>query len=168
MLLAQSCYREAIDEYQRDLSLKPGMIPAYNGLATSHNYLGEPELALAAVEKAMRLSLHDPWAPNFYASKVSPTASGRITSKRSSVWMRRSFAAAPGNPWSEFFEAGFLALAAHDAEAHAAMQRYLSSNAPTRTIAQWQRVRLPTDASRYLEFRQNFKEGLRKAGLPEE
>jgi hypothetical protein len=82
--------------------------------------------------------------------------------------MRRSFAAAPGNPWSEFFEAGFLALAARDAEAHAAMQRYLSSNAPTRTIAQWQRVRLPTDASRYLEFRQNFKEGLRKAGLPEE
>jgi hypothetical protein len=82
--------------------------------------------------------------------------------------MRRSFAAAPGNPWSEFFEAGFLALAAHDAEAHAAMQRYLSSNAPTPTIAQWQRVRLPTDASHYLEFRQNFKEGLRKAGLPEE
>jgi len=48
------------------------------------------------------------------------------------------------------------------------MQRYLFSNAPTPTIAQWQRVRLPTDASHYLEFRQNFKEGLRKAGLPEE
>jgi hypothetical protein len=45
------------------------MIPAYNGLATSHNYLGEPELALAAVEKAMRLSPHDSWAPNFYAGR---------------------------------------------------------------------------------------------------
>jgi hypothetical protein len=50
VLLAQSCYREAIDKYQRDLSLNPGMIPAYNGLATSHNYLGEPELALAGGE----------------------------------------------------------------------------------------------------------------------
>ena len=46
-----------------------------------------------------------------------------------------------------------FACEGHDAEAHAAMQRYLSSNAPIRTIVQWQRVRLPTDASRYLEFR---------------
>jgi hypothetical protein len=115
----------------------------------------------------MRLSLHDPWAPNFYASKVSPTASGRITSKRSSGCV----AALPlllAIHGANFSRLASLLWRPTDAEAHAAMQRYLSSNAPTRTIAQWQRVRLPTDASRYLEFRQNFKEGLRKAGLPEE
>jgi hypothetical protein len=40
-----------------------------------------------------------------------------------------------------------FACAGHDAEAHAAMQRYLSSNAPIRTIVQWQRFRLPTDVA---------------------
>ena len=40
-----------------------------------------------------------------------------------------------------------FACAGYDAEAHAAMQRYLSSNAPLRTIVQWQRFRLPTDVA---------------------
>jgi hypothetical protein len=48
------------------------------------------------------------------------------------------------------------------------LRRTRRCNAIFPATRQWQRVRLPTDASRYLEFRQNFKEGLRKAGLPEE
>jgi tetratricopeptide (TPR) repeat protein len=46
-LLAQGRVREAIDAYRHGLSLNPSHVAAYSGLASAHNYLGEPELALA-------------------------------------------------------------------------------------------------------------------------
>ena len=163
-LLAQGRYREAIDAFQHGLSLNPSQVAAYGGLATAHNYLGEPELTLAEVEKAMRLSPHDPWAANFYFNNaVAYTILEDY--QQALVWLRQNYAAGPfDNPWRGFFEASLLALAGHEAEARATMQR----KAPVQTIARWRQVRLPIDAPRFLAMRQKFEEGLRKAGLPEE
>jgi adenylate cyclase len=168
-LLAQGRYREAIDAFHHGLSLNPGQVAAYGGLATAHNYLGEPELTLAEVERAMRLSPHDPWAANFYFNNaVAYTILEDY--QQALVWLRRNYAAGPfDNPWKGFFEASLLALAGHEAEARATMQRYLATGkAPVQTIVRWRQVRLPSDAPRFLALRQKFEEGLRKAGMPEE
>jgi adenylate cyclase len=168
VLREQSRYREAIEEYQRVLSLNPSMIPAYGGLAYVHVYLGEPELAIAEVDKAMQLSPHDPSAGNFYFHNAM--AYGMLEDyEQALTWLRRAVAAGPPDfRFQGFWQAPLLALAGHDAEARATMQGYLAGNAPIRTIAQWQRTRLPADAPRFLAYRKRFEEGLRKAGMPEE
>jgi class 3 adenylate cyclase/TolB-like protein len=168
VLLAEARYREAIDVYQRVLLLAPSYVPAYSGLAAAHNYLGEPEQAISYVDKAMRLSPYDPATRAFYSDKF--VAYGILQDwEQALVWERRA-EAARDSPFNGFASAALLALASRDAEARATMQRYLAgSNAPVRTIAQWQRVRFPAtvDNARYLAWRQNFVEGLRKAGMPE-
>ena len=87
------------------------------------------------------------------------------------AWARRFETAAPDNPLNGFVTAPLLAMAGHETEARETMQRYLTrSNARIRSIAQWQHVRFPAqiDNPRYLAFRNNFVEGLRRAGMPEE
>jgi tetratricopeptide (TPR) repeat protein len=168
-LLAQGRYREAIDAFQHGLSLNPSHVAAYGGLAAAHNYLGEPELTLAEVENAMRLSPHDPWAANFYLNNAIAYAILEDYGQ-ALVWIRRNYAAGPfDNPWKGFFEACLLALTGHEAEARATMQQYLATgNAPAQTIAKCRQIRPLTDAPRFLAMCQKFEEGLRKAGLPEE
>jgi class 3 adenylate cyclase/TolB-like protein/Tfp pilus assembly protein PilF len=169
VLREQSRFREAIEEYQRELSLNPSMIPAYGGLSYVHNYLGEPELAIAEVDKAMRLSPHDPSARDFYFHN-SMSYGMMEDYEQALTWMRRAYAVGPPDfPLQGFYQASLLALAGHDAEARATMERYLAGNAPIRTVAQLRRIRNPgSDAPRFLAFREKFEEGLRKAGMPEE
>ena len=54
------------------------------------------------------------------------------------VWTERAEAAAPEMPLWEFVRSALLALAGKEADARAAMQRYLANdNAPFRTMSQW-------------------------------
>jgi adenylate cyclase len=165
VLLAEGRYREAIDAYRRAIVLAPSIIPP--GLASAYNYLGEPEQTIAYVDKAMRLSPHDPFSAPLYAAKA--TAYGILQDYQEAlVWIRRAEAAAPDNPLNGFVRSAVLALAGQEADARATMQRYLANdNAPFRTIAQRQRALLPAGSPRFLAYRQKFMEGLRKAGLPE-
>jgi tetratricopeptide (TPR) repeat protein len=170
VLLVQGRYREAINAYQRAMSLDPSFVNVYNGLAWAHNYLGEPEQAIDYVDRAIRLSPRDPLFPAFCATKL--VAFGILQDwEQALVWARRFEAAAPDNPLNGFRNAPLLALTGHETEARETMQRYLArSNAPIRSIAQWQHVRFPAqvDNPRYLAFRNNFVEGLRRAGMQEE
>ena len=162
-------YREAIGSYQRALMLLPSSIQP--GLALAYNYAGEPEQAIAYADKAMRLSPHDPvstW-PTLYLAKV--TAFGILQNyEEALVWIARGEAAAPEMPLWESVRSALLALAGKEADARAAMQRYLANDkAPFRTMSQRraQLGPLPSYSPRFLVWAKNFNEGLRKAGLPE-
>jgi len=166
VLLWAGRYREAIDSYQRALMLAPSSIQP--GLALAYSYAGEPEQAIAYADKAMRLSPHDRVStPTLYFAKA--LAFGILQDyEEALVWIERAEAAAPEMLLTGFVRSALLALAGQETDARATMERYLASdNAPIRTIAQWQRVLLPTDSPRLLAWRQKFNEGLRKAGMPE-
>jgi adenylate cyclase len=169
VLLLAGRYREAIGSYQRALMLLPSSIQP--GLALAYNYAGEPEQAIAYADKAMRLSPHDPlftW-PTLYLAKV--TAFGILQNyEEALVWTERGEAAAPEMPLWEFVRSALLALAGKEADARAAMQRYLANDkAPFRTMSQRraQLGPLPSYSPRFLIWGKKFTEGLRKAGLPE-
>ena len=82
------------------------------------------------------------------------------------VWLRRAAAAAPEIPTILAGLASSLALTGHDAEARATLTRYLAHPATqTRTITQWDYI--PDDNPAFMKFHLRFKEGLRKAGMPE-
>jgi adenylate cyclase len=165
VLLAQGRHQEAIDAYRRALMLNPSTI--IPGLPAAYNFLGEPEQAIAYVDKAMRLSPQDPFSQNLYVAKGQ--AYGILQDyQQALVWVRRAEAVTPDNPFNGFARAALLALAGQEADARATMQRYLANpNARVRTFTQWQRIAVPTDSPRLLAWRQKFIEGLRKAGLPE-
>jgi adenylate cyclase len=169
VLLLAGRYREAIGSYQRALMLLPSSIQP--GLALAYNYDGEPEQAIAYADKAMRLSPHDPFStwPTLYLAKV--TAFGILQNyEEALVWTERGEAAAPEMPLWEFVRSALLALAGKEADARAAMQRYLANDkAPFRTMSQRraQSGPLPSYSPRFVIWRNKFAEGLRKAGLPE-
>jgi tetratricopeptide (TPR) repeat protein len=169
VLLVAGRSREAIDSYQRALMLAPSSIPP--GLALAYSYAGEPEQAIAYADKAIRLSPHDPLSTPIYLAKA--LAFGILQDyEEALVWIDRAEAASPEILLIGFVRSALLALAGQEADARAAMQRYLANdNAPIRTITQWkarrQGVSLPTYSPRFLMWGLKFNEGLRKAGLPE-
>jgi len=168
-LQAAGLHREAIDSYGRALLLAPSSFPL--GLPMAYNFIGEPEQAIAYVDKAMRLSPHIPGlaGPAFYFAKA--VAFGILQDyEQALVWIERAEAAAPDILFMGFVRSVLLALAGQEAEARAAMQRYLANDkAPFRTMSQRraQLGPLPSYSPRFLIWAKNFNDGLRKAGLPE-
>jgi adenylate cyclase len=164
VLLLAGRYREAVGSYQRALMLLPSSIQP--GLALAYDYAGEPEQAIAYADKALRLS---PTWPTLYLAKL--TAFGILQNyEEALVWTERGEAAAPEMPLWELTRSALLALAGKEADARAAMQRYLANDkAPFRTMSQRraQLGPLPSYSPRFLSWAEKFTEGLRKAGLPE-
>jgi tetratricopeptide (TPR) repeat protein len=147
------------------------------GLPLAYNLIGEPEQAIAYVDKAMRLNPHAPAAlwPTWYLAKA--IAFGMLRDlEQALVWIERAEAAAPDILFMGFVRAALLAQAGKEDEARAAMQRYLANdNVSIRTMSQWHARQSekpfpsysPLVLARLLMFRKNFDDGLRKAGLPE-
>ena len=143
----------------------------------AYNLIGEPEQAIAYVDKAMRLNPHAPAAmwPAWYLAKA--IAFGMLDDlEQALVWIGRAEAAAPDILFIGFVRSALLALAGKEDEARAAMQRYLANdNAPIRTMSQWNARQTakplpsynPLVLSRLLIFGKKFHDGLRTAGLPE-
>ncbi|WP_271586955.1 adenylate/guanylate cyclase domain-containing protein [Bradyrhizobium sp. CCBAU 53415] len=169
-LLAAGRYPEAIESYRRALMLAPSTVQ--HGLPLAYAYIAESEKAIAYVDKAMQLSPHNPvQEPVLYFAKA--IALGQLQDyEQALVWIERAEASAP-----EFLLAGLvrsvlLALAGREDEAHATMQRYLANDkAPFRTISELRSrsegVPLLSWSPRYFIWVKNFRDGLRKAGLPE-
>jgi hypothetical protein len=64
-----------------------------------------------------------------------------------------------------------LALTGHDAEARAALQRYLAlpSTGTLKTIAAWKGLQMSEGSDpRFVDMSERSYDGLRKAGMPEE
>jgi adenylate cyclase len=164
---------ESIAEYERALSLDPAMVIAFVGLGYDYLYLGQFEKSLEYLDKAIRLSPHDPYVGRWYVGE----ANGHFGLKQydqTIEWARRAIAISPrdANPWMHLNLIAALALAGHEAEAHDALQNYLTSvPSGPKTIAAWKAFAAPnirSSSPRYLETFDRYYDGLRKAGLPEE
>jgi tetratricopeptide (TPR) repeat protein len=141
------------------------------GLGFDYMFLGQFEKGLEYLDKAIRLSPHDPSLGNWYHGE----ATGHFALKQydqTIEWARRAIAISSANPWWHLDLIAALALAGHEAEAHDALQNYLAS-VPSwpKTIAAWKAFTAPLTSMgspSYLETFDRYYEGLRKAGMPEE
>jgi adenylate cyclase len=169
VLLAQKRPDAAIAELERSLALNPGFAPAYIPLALANNFMGQPERTLQLMDRAIRLSPRDPKLYRFYHMKG--WAFLMLQQDDQAIeWLRRELAINPDEPISQALLAAALALAGQSAEAHDALQRYYSlSDTKSTTIAQYKTQQLSISSNpKYLAFAQRFRDGLRKAGMPEE
>jgi TolB-like protein/tetratricopeptide (TPR) repeat protein len=163
---------ESIAEYERALSLDPGMVIALVGLGWSYLYLGQFEKGLEYLDKAIRLSPHDPYLGG--GGWYNGEAVGHFGLKQydqTIEWARRAIAISPSaNSWVHLNLIAALALSGHEAEAHDALQNYIASvPSGPKTIAAWKASDPSTSmgSPRYVEAFDRYYEGLRKAGMPE-
>ncbi len=163
---------EANAEAERALDLDPTAVDAYAQLAFNDEELGQYEKSLENLDKAIRLSPHDPSLHYWYASKA--TAHFALKQYEQAIeWTRRAIAIDPTFRQSHPVLIAALGWTGRQAEAHEAIQSYLALF-PTgpRTIAAWKAVKArevnSDSAPRVLEFWDRLIEGLHKAGLPEQ
>jgi tetratricopeptide (TPR) repeat protein len=166
---------EANAEYERALSLDPAMVIAFVGLGWNYLYLGQFEKSLEYLDKAIRLSPHDPYVGR--GGWYNGEAVGHFGLKQydqTIQWARRAIATNPSaNPWEHLNLIAALALAGLEADAREALKNYLVSvPSGPKTIAAWKAFadlnNLGTPKPRYLEAWDRYFEGLRKMGVPEE
>jgi TolB-like protein/cytochrome c-type biogenesis protein CcmH/NrfG len=163
---------ESIAEYERALSLDPAMVIAFVGLGWDYLNLGQFEKSLEYLDKAIRLSPHDPYLGG--GGWYNGEAVGHFGLKQYDQTIelaRRAIAISPSaDPWAHLNLIAALALAGHEAEAHDALQNYLASvPSGPKTIAAWKAFAAPSHIGnpRYLETWDRYFDGLRKAGMPE-
>jgi class 3 adenylate cyclase/TolB-like protein/Tfp pilus assembly protein PilF len=170
VLMAQNRHEEAIVQAERSLSLNPSFIEGYEPLCLANNFLGRPDLAIEAADKAIRLSPRDPYLFANYHSKGWAFFM-KEQDRQAIEWLRRAAAAAPGaEPFTYLLLASAYALTGQQAEAQGELKRYLSlSRTKTTTIAQLRKQQLSlADNPTWLAYNERLFEGLRKAGMPEE
>jgi adenylate cyclase len=168
VLMAQNRAEEGIVEAQRSLALNPSFIDAYIALTEASNFVGRPDRALEYADTATRLSPRDPNLRWFYHDKGwAFFMKGQYD--RAIEWLGRAAAISPTQRFTQLLLASALALTGHEAEAHAALQRYLSlAGTNSRTIAQLRAGQLAiANNPVWVEYNERLFDGLRKAGLPE-
>lgn len=147
---------------ERSLALNPNCAQAWGAKGWTHCNMMQGSEALAAFERAIRLSPFDPWIHSFYGG----LALGHIvleTYEQAVEQARRSVQVGPRASSSWRILCIALALAGRDAEAREAMRRLLTLN-PSLTLAKVTRERLRQLDER---LRQRTLDGLRRAGMPE-
>jgi adenylate cyclase len=168
VLITQKHHEEAILELEQTLAISPGFTTAYGLLCEANNYLGRPDRDVEYADKAIRLSPRDPLLAWFYGEKAWALLMQQHDD-RAIEWLRRTLAIAPDVPISQALLTSALALTGRQAEAHEALQRYLSLKATTsKTIAEFRpQHRALSDNAKWLAYSDRLVEGLRKAGMPE-
>jgi len=172
VLSVQGRLGESIAESERALALDPVTVIAVIFLAQDYLLLGQFEKSLDFLDKAIRLSPHDPDVYVWHQLKAADYF-GLEQYDQAIESARRAIASNPGiSPWPHFHLIAALAMGGHAAEAREALQSYLAS-VPTgpKTIAAWKAAAAPLAAAgtpRYVETLDRHYEGLRKAGMPEE
>jgi tetratricopeptide (TPR) repeat protein len=146
---------------ERATDLNPNLAAGWLWSGLIRVWLGEPELALRHVERAMRLSPHDPGLFNMQSCMASAHFfAGRYAEALS--WADKAARDNPRHLMPQTTAAASNALAGRITEAQKAVARILEID-PTMRLSNLQDfipLRRPED-------RERFAEGLRKAGLPE-
>ena len=170
-LQSQFRLEDAIAEDRRALDLDPSLVDAYWHIGFVMRRRGEFETSLESIDKAIRLSPHDPFRGSWYADKAgSHLALKQYDQAIESA--RRAIEILPNKGTPSFYLLVALALTGQESQAHEALERYLSLPGAVRTMAAWKRIRAQfvnadTDP-RYVEHWDQLSEGLRRAGMPEE
>jgi adenylate cyclase len=172
ILRGQGRLDEAIAEHERALALDPALVTADSGLGLDYLYLGQFEKSLEYLDKAIRLSPHDPTLALWYERNAADHF-GLKQYDQTIESARRAIAINPNtDPWSHFNLIAALALTGREAEAREALQNYLASvPSGPKTIAAWKAAAalfaMSDKPPRYLETFDLYYDGLRKAGVPE-
>lgn len=169
LLFNEARYDEFIVEAETTLALDPASVYAYYNVGISSMQLGQFEKALEYINKAVRLSPHDPGLSEWY----NQTAIVYFAMKqydKSIEYARRAMAINPNNGDCALIAA--LVLTDRELEAREALQRYLAlPDTGLRTVAAWKvfKAQLTNQRSdpRSLEAWDRQIEALRKAGMPE-
>ncbi|MBV8036619.1 winged helix-turn-helix domain-containing protein [Roseateles sp.] len=156
---------EAVTAAERCLALNPSDARAHRILATLHFFLAQPEQTLAFAERGLRLSPRDPEISTFLLFKG--WAHFMLGQTDAALhWLRQADAAAPRAPTTLAALASQLALDGQQQAARDVLARYLAlPETRARSIAQWDYR--PDGSPAFVAFDARFKEGLRRAGLPE-
>lgn len=156
---------DALAAAERCRVLNPSSARALRTLAVMHFFLVEPERTIEFCDRGLVLSPRDPSLAAFMLFKGWAYAMMK-RDEDALFWLRKADTAAPATPSIMLPLVSMLALTGHDTEARETLTRYLtSSRARTRTLAQW--AHAPNDSAAFLAFADRFKEGLRKAGMPD-
>jgi len=170
IFMAQSRLDDAIAEYQRALVLEPAAAEAYDGLGVTYARIGDYEKSLEFLDKAIRLSPHDPLLYDWYADKADAYF-GVKDYDQAIEWDRRAIATNPNKQSEHAVLVAALALTGREAEAREALQRYLAlfpDGARTIAALKARKAQLINPDPHYLDLWDRTIEGMRKAGLPEE
>jgi len=169
VLRAQSVWEEAIPEYETALAMNGNLASTLQGLATCKLFTGSIEEVIPLVEKAIRLSPHDP-SIGFWYLEIGAVHLLQSRIDEAIVWVEKARREIPSVPTVRSVLAAAYALR-DDAE-RAAFEltearklnggNLFSSIAHVRASSEWGVPKI-----RAL-FEATFFAGLRKAGMPEE
>ena len=171
ILRIQGRTEEAVAEHERALALDPSNVYAAAELGYDYQFLGQFGKSVEYFDKAIRASPYDPALIFWYGGKESSTF-GLKRYDQAIELARQTIAINPNYlPYAHTTLVAALALTGHDAEARAALQRYLAlpSSGPLKTIAAWKAHDMSFGGDpRFVEQSERMYDGLRKAGMPEE
>jgi len=155
---------QAVAEGERNIALNPGYVPTYFWLCPAYTDAKQPEKAIDCVDKAIRLSPHDPALWGLLMTKAGALETlGR--EEEALEWVRRSLALSPANPIALRHEIALLEILGRDDEAKEAYRRYSAPPGPkVSTITELRAcAAVPSCAASERNI-----EALRKAGMPEQ
>jgi adenylate cyclase len=170
ILQVQGRTEEAVAEHERAIALDPANVDAVAQLGLDYGYLGEFDKSLEYLDKAIRESPHDPALTYWYSIKAHDNF-GLKRYDQAIELARQAIAINPYNPFAHLALVAALALTGHDAEARAALQRYLAlpSSGTLKTIAAWKAHQMSQGSDpRFVELSERSYDALRKAGMPEQ
>jgi class 3 adenylate cyclase/TolB-like protein len=157
-------WRPAITEYETAIALDPNNALAHASAGFSKTFLGRAEDGFADVEKALRLSPHDPNVPWWQYEMCS--LHGHLAQWDQAIpWCEKSIAGAPQLFYPYVNLAAANAWAGHDKEAKETVAQ-LRKLYPDFTVQSWAGIRWSEDPTFNAQY-QRIVEGLRKAGLAE-
>jgi adenylate cyclase len=146
----------------RALVLDPNMAAVWSRSGWARIWLGEPDLAIEHLARAMRLSPLDPLMPNMRATAAyAHFFAGRYD--EASLWAEMTLRERPDSLNALHMAAASNAIAGRLAQAHKALARLRQLDPVLRVSNLRDRLgpyRRPEDLARY-------EEGLKKAGLPD-
>lgn len=156
---------QAIAEGERSVALNPGFVETYHFLCPVYTNAGQGEKAIDCVDKAIRLSPHDPSLYGLLMARAGALESlGR--NAEALDWVRRSLALSPKYPTALRHEIVLLEYLGRDDEAREAYRRYSALPGPQiRTIAELRAMAMDAGASGPSP---TSMEALRKSGMPEQ
>jgi tetratricopeptide (TPR) repeat protein len=167
MQLQAQQHDEAIAEARRSIEGDPSDANGYIALAAALSFSGQPEKALEAVDRAMRLNPHHP-SSYLYQRGLAQFAAGRIGDSVTSL--ERAIAMNPDDHWSQRLLLSAYGLAGREADARGLYASMKSRDRRGQTafidpltikaMTYWYPFTQPADVER-------FATGLVKAGVPE-
>jgi tetratricopeptide (TPR) repeat protein len=164
-------YDEAIAEEERAIAAEPSNIGAYLFLAIASFLSGQEDKAVAAVDKALRLSPRDPALAQFLLYKAQAlSVLGR--DNEAAVLLARALELAPDDRPILRVSAATLGNLGHASEAREIFQRYAAlAGKQLTTLAQYKAYLTHLTAANVpvmVAWREHMFAGLGRAGMPEE